>query len=121
MVVLCNALEFALSCTLFNADNVGACVVEVLVVEVLSWTIPAPDVLALGIPVRSLHGRLPLKDVAVTVPAVTVPVVVRSVPSDEIVLGASKPSASVHTKTLLTPRLTSSTTRDAVLALRVSA
>jgi hypothetical protein len=72
MVVLCNALELALSWTLFNADNVGAWVVEVLVMEVLSCTIPAAEVVADGTPVRSLHGRLPLKDVAVTVP-LTVP------------------------------------------------
>jgi hypothetical protein len=50
---------------------------EVLVVEVLSCTIPAADVVALGTPVKSLHGRLPLKDVAVTVPVVVKPELVK--------------------------------------------
>jgi hypothetical protein len=84
MVVLCNALEFALSWTLFNADNVGACVVEVLVVEVLSWTTPWALVEASGslatltVPLLIFEAlRLvrdapfPEKDVAVTVPEAT--------------------------------------------------
>ena len=48
--------------------------------------------------------------------AVTVPVVVRFVPSVSIVLGANNPSVSVYTITLATPRDTSSIMRLALLA-----
>jgi hypothetical protein len=113
-----------------TTDGVAASVVDVLILS-LNCTSPEAEVVANGTPVRSLHGRLPESvsaesapaesAPAESAPAVIVPLVLISVPSDTIVLGASRPSPSLHTNALPRPRLISSMTRDVVVALRVLA